>query len=180
MAKKKITAPFYTKRKLGLQSLFHDTCLPNGWLYANGRNKTHIREEDLPDSYMPLMLFKVDGFIRLDGIVDVVYKPNYHINHLHKDDFLYISYSTPIKSEKDANGHTQYYDYDVLLWGGSILHFALAVRKRGTYDMSTIIHAIKEKERYFIRNYPEERRLVHPPFILLSQEEYDDILRQER
>ena len=95
MTKKRIKAPFYTEMKLGLVSLFNDTRLPEGYLYANGRNRTKIKPEDLPEYYIPLMVYKVNGYISVDGIKEVVYRPNYWINHMHKDDFLYISYSTP-------------------------------------------------------------------------------------
>lgn len=94
MSKKKINAPFYTEVRLGISSLFNDTRLPNGWLYSNGKNRTRIKPDDLPNNYIPLMVYKVDGYLRIDGIKDIVYKPNYHIKHMHKDDFLYISYET--------------------------------------------------------------------------------------
>ena len=58
MSKKKINAPHYTEMRLGVVSLFNDTRLPNGWLYANGRNRTKIKPEDLPDNYIPLMVTK--------------------------------------------------------------------------------------------------------------------------
>lgn len=180
MAKKKIRAPFYTEKKLGIQSLFNDTRLPNGWLYAGGKHPTRITAKDLPDTYLPQMVYKVNGYIRLDGIVDVVYKPNYHINHLHKDDFLYISYTTPIQSEKDNTGRTQYYNYDALLWGANIVEFIQEVQKRGTYDMSRIAEEVKAKERFFIRKYPEECNRFFPPYLLLTQEEYDQAMHQEQ
>lgn len=174
MGKKKINAPFYTEIRLGISSLFNDTRLPNGWLYANGRNKTKIKPEDLPDTYIPLMVYKVDGYIRVDGIKDMVYKPNYRINHLHKDDFLYISYSTPIKSEVDQHGYTRYYDYDALLWGGNISHFIRAIRERGSYDIEPIAAEVIKKELYYFEKYPEERIYIKSSASLITQEEYDN------
>ena len=179
MSKKKINAPFYTEIRLGISSLFNDTRLPNGWLYANGRNRTKIKPEDLPKSYIPLMVYKVDGYIRVDGIEDIVYKPNYHINHMHKDDFLYISYSTPIKSEVDQFGHTRYYDYDALLWGGNIAHFIRAIRERGLYDIASIAAEVIKKEIYFLDKYPEERRYISSSGVLITQEEYDNAQKQK-
>lgn len=174
MSKKKINAPFYTEIRLGISSLFNDTRLPNGWLYANGRNRTKIKPEDLPDTYIPLMVYKVDGYIRVDGIKDMVYKPNYRINHLHKDDFLYISYSTPIKSKVDQRGYTRYYDYDALLWGGNISHFIRAVRERGSYDIEPIATEVIKKELYYFEKYPEERIYIKSSASLITQEEYDN------
>ncbi len=104
MTKKRINAPFYTELKLGIKSLFHDTRLPNGYLYSNGRNATKITPEELPDHYIKMMVYKVEGYLSIKGIKDVVYKPNYRINHMHKDDFLYISYTGPIMSEVDEKG----------------------------------------------------------------------------
>ncbi len=179
MTKKRINAPFYTKTKLGLSSLFQDTHLPNGWLYSNGRNKTKITPEDLPENYIPLMVYKVSGFIRLDGIVDMVFKPNYHINHLHKDDFLYVSYTIPIKTEVDQTGCRRYYDYDVLLWGGNIIYFLQELQGKGTYDISKIVDEVKKKEVFYLKKYPEERSRIYPPHILLTQEEYDQAFGQE-
>lgn len=178
MSKKKINAPFYTETRLGISSLFHDTRLPNGWLYANGRNRTKIKSEDLPESYRPLMVYKVDGYLRIDGIKDIVYKPNYHINHMHKDDFLYISYSTPIKSEIDQFGHTRYYDYDVLLWGGNVTHFIRAIRERGTYDIEPIASEVTKKEIYFLDKYPEEQRYIGSSSVLITREEYENVQKK--
>lgn len=179
MSKKRINAPFYTEKKLGIVSLFHDTRLPNGWLYSNGRNRTKIKPEDLPDTYIPLMVYKVDGYIRIDGIKDVIYKPNYRINHMHKDDFLYISYSTPIKTEVDQHGRTLHYDYDALLWGGNIAHFIRAVRERGTYDIAPIAAEVIKKELFFIEKYPEERKYIQSSYTLITQEEYDNAIAEK-
>lgn len=179
MSKKKISAPFYTEIRLGISSLFNDTRLPNGWLYANGRNRTKIKPEDLPDTYIPLMVFKVDGYIRIDGIKDIVYKPNYHINHMHKDDFLYISYSTPIQSDVDQHGFTRYYNYDALLWGGNISHFIRAVRERGAYDIEPIAKEVIKKEIFFFEKYPEERQYIKSSYTLISQEEYENAIAEK-
>ena len=158
---KRIKAPFYTKTKLGLKSLFKDTQLPNGCLYSKGRYKTTITPEMLPDHYIPLMVYKVYGFLSTEGIKDIVYKPNYHINHMHKDDFLYISYNSPITSTIDQWGLELYQDYDVLLWGWSIVTFIKAVRKAQSYDIEPIVEEVKQKERFFAEKYPEECRYLN-------------------
>lgn len=104
MKKKRISAPFYTETKLGIRNMRQDTRQPDGSLYARGRYATKIKSEDLPEHYIEGMVFKVNGYISVLGIKDIVYKPNYHINHMHRDDFLYISYDRPIRSETDARG----------------------------------------------------------------------------
>ena len=154
--KKRIKAPFYTETKLGIGNMFKDTKLPNGWLYSKGRNATKITAADLPEHYIPMTVFKVLGYISVFGIVDIKYRPNYRINHMHRDDFLYISYSTPIKGETDQYGHVRYYDYDALLYGGSIVLFIRAVRRFQSYDIEPIAAEVDKKERYFIEKHPEE------------------------
>lgn len=161
MSKKKIKAPFYTTEQASIRSLFHDTRLPNGYLYAHGRNRTKITAEDLPEHFIPITVYKVQGYISVKGIVDIIYSPNYHINHLHKDDFLYISYTTPIKSEPrkySVRSELDYYDYDALLWGMNILDFIEAVRKFKTYDIEPIAAEVIQKEKFFKENYPDECR----------------------
>ena len=163
---KRIKAPFYTKTKLGLKSLFKDTQLPNGCLYSKGRYKTTITPEMLPDHYIPLMVYKVYGFLSTEGIKDIVYKPNYHINHMHKDDFLYISYNSPITSAIDQWGFELYQDYDVLLWGWSIVIFIKAIQKAKSYDIKSIAEEVKRKELFFIEKYPEECEHLNDAYLL--------------
>ena len=171
MTKKRINAPFYTERKLGIKNLFHDTRLPNGYLYSNGRNATKITAEDLPDHYIKMMVYKVDGYLSIKGIKDVVYKPNHRINHMHKDDFLYISYTTPIMSEVDERGYRSFYNYDALLWGNNILTFIRAVRKFGGYDIEPIATEVIKKEKFFMEKYPQECR---PYMDILEERQGDD------
>lgn len=173
MSKKKIKAPFYTIEEASVRSCFQDTRLPNGWLYANGRNRTKITAEDLPEHYIPMTVSKVDGYISVNGIVDIIYRSNYHINHMHKDDLLYISYTTPIKKEPrvyNAHDDFDYYNYDALLWGANIIDFIEAVRKYNSYDIEPIAAEVIKKEKFFIEKYPEE---CMPHMKLLSENSED-------
>ena len=153
---KRITAPFYTERKVGLRYLFNETKLPDGSLYARGRYKTKIKPNDLPEYYVYGMVFKVNGYISVLGIKDIVYKPNYRINHLHRDDFLYISYNLPIRETVSKTGYVEHWDYDAVLWGGMIVTFIREIRKHGSYDIEPIADEVKKKERFFLEKYPEE------------------------
>lgn len=153
---KRITAPFYTETKVGLSSIYKDTRLPNGYLYSKGEYKTKITAADIPEHYIHGWIFKVQGYISALGIKDIVYYANYHINHLHKDDHLYISYDKPIRKEVDERGHIWYHDYDAVLWGYMIVDFIRAVRKYKSYDIEPIALQVKKKERYFREKYPEE------------------------
>lgn len=153
---KRITAPFYTETKVGLSSFYKDTRLPNGYLYSKGEYKTKITAADIPKHYIHGWIFKVQGYISVLGIKDIAYYANYHINHLHKDDHLYISYDKPIRKEVDERGHIWYHDYDAVLWGYMIVDFIRAVRKHKSYDIEPIALQVKKKERYFREKYPEE------------------------
>lgn len=145
---KKMTAPFYTETKIGLKGMFCDTKLPNGYLYAKGQYKTKITAAELPEHYVHGWIFKAIGYISVLDIKDVVYKPNYHLNHLHKDDLLYVSYDKPIIETKDELG----YDidgYDVLLNGSMVVDFIRAVRKYQSYDIEAIANEVQKKEDFF-------------------------------
>ena len=156
MPKKRITAPFYTETKVGLKALFHNTRLPNGYLYSKGEYKTKITAEDLPEHYIYGWIFKALGYISVLGVKDIVYKPNYHINHLHRDDFLYISYDKPIVETKDKHGYDIREGYDALLYGHMILDFIRAVRKYQSYDIEPIADEVKKKEAFYRQKYPED------------------------
>lgn len=153
---KRIKAPFYTETKVGLKAFFQDTILPNGYLYSKGEYKTKITAEDLPEHYIHGWIFKVQGYISVLGVKDIAYYANYHINHLHKDDHLYISYKDRITQETDERGQIFYQGYDAVLWGFMIVDFIRAVRKYHSYDIEPIALQVKKKERFFRERYPEE------------------------
>lgn len=85
---------------------------------------------------------------------------------MHRDDFLYVSYELPIRSETDARGYVSYHDYDALLWGSMIVEFIRAIRKWGSYDIEPIADEVKKKERFFIEKYPEECINLSPSNLL--------------
>lgn len=153
---KKITAPFYTETKVGIRNLFHDTRLPDGCLYSKGIYRTKITAEDLPEHYIHGWIFKVQGYISVLGIKDIAYRPNYHINHLHRDDHLYISYDKKITYEADEHGRMWHHNYDAVLWGYMIVDFIRAVRKFQSYDIEPIADEVKKKEKFYREKYPEE------------------------
>lgn len=90
---KRIKAPYYTERPTTLAGFLHGKTLPNGWLYSRGMYRTKITAEDLPEYYIRGTIYKAQGYISVLGIKDIVYRPNYHINHMHRDDFLYTVWS---------------------------------------------------------------------------------------
>ncbi len=156
MQKKRLTAPFYTEERVGLKGFFEDTKLPNGWLYAKGRYRTKVTPEDLPDHFIHMTVFKVEGYISVEGIKDIKYSPTYCFNHIHKYDYLYISYDKPITSTTDERGHDNLDGYNAVLYGQNIVKFIREVRKRGNYDIEPIAQEVIKKEKYFAVKYPEE------------------------
>lgn len=164
--KKRIKAPFYTIQKACLASCFRDTTLPNGYLYSKGLFRTKITADDLPDHYIEGTVFKVDGFISVKGIKYIEYKPNYRINHMHRDDYLYVSYDEPIEKVVGDFGRIEYNNYDAILWGGMILTFIRAIRKYKSFDIEPIAEEVKKKEKFFLEKYPEECRFIGKSYIL--------------
>ena len=77
----------------------------DGTLFS-GCFKTKIRPTDLPEWYLYGRYYKRWGYMSTKGIVDMVYRPNLHVNHFLKDDFLYISYKEkiePVTEEDEKN-----------------------------------------------------------------------------
>ena len=74
------------------------------------------------------------------------------MNHLFKDDILFISYEKPIISNINSNWPEE---YDESLYGQMILLFIAAVKKYSGYDTSEIEAAIAEKRKWFAEQYPD-------------------------
>ena len=90
---KKINPYFYTQGKFGKR--FRETVDTNNeYLYSRGHYPTKIKEEDLPEDYIEFrsrVIWYMIGYLKTSGVVDMDYKA-LKINHLFKDDYLYISY----------------------------------------------------------------------------------------
>ena len=153
MAKKKITAPVYTKGKYGREfRVTADT--DNPFLYSMGRYPTKITKEDLPDDYIEIhsrVIWYMTGYLRTSGIVDLLYRP-LRMNHMFKDDCLYISYRDKITVEKDSYGFNDYKGCDVFITGGDIVNIVLAAEKFSLYDTREIRRQIEEKRIWFRDN----------------------------
>ena len=90
---KKINAYFYTQGKF--RKRFRETVDTNNeYLYSRGHYPTKIKEEDLLEDYIEFrsrVIWYMIGYLKTSGVVDMDYKA-LKINHLFKDDYLYISY----------------------------------------------------------------------------------------
>ncbi len=158
---KRITAKLYTfsrikyTRGVGL----HYEELEDNCLYSNLRYPTKITPDDLPEWFVKVRFYKNHGFLSAKGVVDMVYKPNMWINHMFRDDSLYISFNKPIvEIDEEVFGRMRkgYKDYDYVIEGTYAVDFVAAVKKYSDFDTSAIEAAIIEKAAYFIDKFPEE------------------------
>lgn len=118
----------------------------NNYLFAKGIYKTKISEDELPENFIKLYYGVRNHYISIINIKDMVYKANYFTNHLYKDDFLYISYETTIKKEKNSN---HFIDYDVLIYGLAIVDFIKEVKRAESYDVKNIEIELERKKKWY-------------------------------
>ena len=98
ITKVKADAIVYTKGKYGKRN-HRPTDTDNPYLYSYGRYPTKLQEEDLPECFVPIrsrVIHYMDGYVRTCGITDIKYTW-VKLNHLFKDDYIYISYHGPLK-----------------------------------------------------------------------------------
>ena len=82
----------------------------------------------------------------------MVYKPRF-MNHLYRDDCLYVSFADEPVIEMDKHGY--YEGYDLVVSGHMILRYIEAAKKYSNYDISELETALKEKEKWYAEKYPE-------------------------
>ncbi|MCF0115113.1 MAG: hypothetical protein HUJ56_07155 [Erysipelotrichaceae bacterium] len=150
--KKRIKSYVYTKGKFGKG--YRETCdTENPFLYSEGRYPTKITAEDLPEDYLEIrsrVIWYMTGYLKTSGIVDMKYKWA-KLNHLFKDDYIYISYKEPLRMETDSWGFKDYVNYDVCVCGNSIVDIVLAAEKYSNFD-TTEVRAEIEKKRVWLRD----------------------------
>lgn len=84
----------------------------------------------------------------------MLYVPNYVFdNHLHKDDFLLISYSDEIVPDKNSSW---YVGYDHVISGSMIEEFITASEKYSQYDVNDIRNELARKRQWYYERNPEE------------------------
>lgn len=154
---KKIKSKLYTKGKFGKrirEILFTDT----EYLYEEGRRKSNIRQEDLPEDYLKInsrTLWYMDGFVKLSD-VKFAYCTIIHENHYRKDDYIYISYDSEISEEKDEYGFRNVIGYDYCFCGNEIEDIIRGIERFSPeVDLSQVKAVLKEKDEYLLENHPE-------------------------
>lgn len=157
MARKRITASFYTRGKFG-KHLRETLDCENPFLYSKGRYPTKITKDDLPDDYVEIhsrAIWYMTGYLKTSGIVDMDYTW-IRENHLFKDDYVYISYNEKLRTEKTPWGSDDIVNYDVCVCGNDIVNIVLAAEKYSGLDTS-LVRAKIEQKRIWLRDYePEE------------------------
>ena len=153
----KITANIYTIGKFG-KRIREIIDTDNEYLYSQGRYPTKIKKEDLPEDYIEFRsraIWYMTGYIKTSGIVDINYKAM-KINHLFKDDYLYISYNDKLKLEKSRYGFEDYVNYDICICGNDIIKILLAAQKYSNININEVKNKINEKVVWYRENCLED------------------------
>ena len=154
--KKKINSFIYTFGKFGKGwREILDTDNPN--LYSHGRYPTKITADDLPKDYLKIhsrVIWYMTGFIKTSGVKDIKYRWT-KVNHLFKDDYIYLSYHGAISKKVDDYGFEDYADYDVRVCGNDIIDIVLWVEKYSGIDTTEVREEI-EKKRVWLRDNKKE------------------------
>lgn len=157
MTRKRIAANLYTCGRFG-KRLRETLDRDNPYLYSGGRYATKITADDLPEDYIQIQsrsIWYMTGYLKASGIVDMAYTWIKE-NHLFKDDYIYISYSEPLRREKDRWGFVGFVNYDVCICGNSIVGIVLAAEKYSACDTSRVREQIEEKRVWLRDHEPDE------------------------
>lgn len=145
---KKLKSSLYMETPLGHRA-FKPNPDPNAHLLSNGIHATKIYPSDLPLWFVHGYIYKHFGYISSKNVKYLLYVPDYHFNHLFKDDTLYISYRDEI-TKNDATGYS---GYDYLVTGSVIVPFIDSVEAYSDYDVSDIRVEIEKKKQWYQENY---------------------------
>lgn len=152
---KNIKSKLYTERKTPTLSNFtlNRTEHPDKYLYAKGKYLTKIRKENLPEYFIKGTYYRTEGYASAKDVKHMIYKPNMSINHMFRDDCLYVSYDKEITNKQTDYG-IEYVGYDIIIWGWQIIEFLKAAEKYSNYDISEIKQQIELKRQTFKNNHP--------------------------
>lgn len=95
------------------------------------------------------------GFLKTSGIVDIGYRWA-KVNHLFKDDYIYISYKEKLETATNEWGFTDYINYDICICGNDIIDIVLAAERFSNCDTSHVRAEIEKKRIWLRDNEPEE------------------------
>ncbi len=150
---KKINAYFYTKGKFG-KNLREVLNQDNEYLYSLGIYPTKIKKEDLPEEYIEFRsraIWYMTGYVKTSGVVDIDYSAM-KINHLFKDDYLYISYKEKLETKESKFGYKDYTNYDICICGNDIIPITLKVEKYSNISIKKVKNKIQNKLEWYKEN----------------------------
>lgn len=153
----KINVNFYTKGKFG-KSYRETIDTDNEYLYSKGYYPTKIKKEDLPKDYIEFnsrVIWYMTGYLKTSGVVDIDYKAT-KINHLFKDDYLYISYKEKLKAEKNFLGFDDYVNYDIAVCGNDIIPILLAIKENSNVNIDKVKEKIIDKVDWYKENCKDD------------------------
>lgn len=150
---KRIKALCYTKGHFG-KGIREIVDTDNECLYSMGRYPTKIKKEDLPEDYIEFrsrVIWYMTGYLKTSGVVDIDYKAM-KINHLFKDDYLYISYKEKLKTKENEWGSFDYTNYDITVCGNSIVPILLYIEKYSNFNIERVKKQIYDKIKWLKEN----------------------------
>lgn len=148
------------KNKLEIEILdhwFETQTLPDGRLYSIEDGKaieTEVTPDDLAEDFYKIDHYKQRGFIKISGVVDVVYVPSMIYNHAFKDDYLLIDYEREIKEDRLLKLENSTY----FLFGNDILFALLELEKKNPHlqdKVDKIKEQMVEKYNKFVDEFNE-------------------------
>lgn len=129
----------------------------DGSLFSKGHYRTKIRPNDLAPSFVPARIFKLFGYYDSSAIIGLSYSPNLWINHLFRDDILYLSFNNETVSKDDWES------YDILLCGWDIVICLAALKTYSsvpTRKIGCIVEEVAEKVRLYRVKHPHEHDCI--------------------
>jgi len=150
---KRIKAICYTKGHFG-KGFREIVDTDNEYLYSMGTYPTKLKKEDLPEDYIEFksrVIWYMTGYLKTAGVVDIGYQAR-KINHLFKDDYLYISYKEKLKTKETEWGTMDYINYDIAVCGNSIIPILLYIEKYSNFNIDKVKEQIYGKIRWLKEN----------------------------
>ena len=96
----------------------------------------------------------MDGYVRTCGITDMKYTW-VKLNHLFKDDYIYISYHGKLSEKISEWGYVSVGDYDVCVCGNDIVDIVVAAEKYSGFDTAEVRAEIEKKSVWLRDHEPE-------------------------
>jgi len=155
---KKIRQKYYSQQKIASTNHhLHYVEDGNGFLFANRIYPTKIKPEDLPQWYIYGSYYKCFGYMSAKGVVDLKYVPNLWVNHFLQDDFLLVSYNSPIQQISESKPYWERYSgYNKVIYGKTILDFLQGAQKYSEFKVSEIAEQIQNKADNLPLNHPDD------------------------